>query len=559
MKKMAKIKITAGVAAAVMSWGGSAVDAAPSLSRPGQEVRENIPSPEAEVKDINPEKPRESQQVEFTITNFRLEAPDLYLDKGELTKILQDGMGENKTMAQLNITLAELTRYCRQHGYPAAAAYVPAQESNDGMILIRIIPGRYGEIKIENRSHLKERVARGFVNGLKAGEIIRTGKLETTLYSISDVSGTKAIGVLSPGKEFGTSDLTVRIERGKGSNTVLYVENYGSEDTGRYRYGVQENLYDVSGNGDKISVGGLLSNKHMHNYYANYETIVGRGGTTAGFGYSRMDYEAGMGSNNINGIAETMSLFGHRSFYHLTNGALTFRYGYDYRKLKDDYAMVHRTAQKHSHSGYMAWEGFDRRQGRIVNYSAKVTSGTLGMDSEWARQLSRDSGTEGRYTKGEVSVTAVQRLGNRADVLLKASGQIASRNLDGSERMYLGGASGVRAYPQGEGAGDEGIMGTVETRFYTSVPGVVFSTYFDAGHIWYYNDGRPYRRISPTGRNGTESSGLTLKGYGAAISYTKPNDWFARLDYARRIGGDSNLSEKARAKGRAWFMLGKIW
>ena len=28
---------------------------------------------------------------------------------------------------------------------------------------------------------------------------------------------------------------------------------------------------------------------------------------------------------------------------------------------------------------------------------------------------------------------------------------------------------------------------------------------------------------------------------------------------ARRIGGDPNLSEKAKANGRVWFMLGKIW
>ena len=70
----------------------------------------------------------------------------------------------------------------------------------------------------------------------------------------------------------------------------------------------------------------------------------------------------------------------------------------------------------------------------------------------------------------------------------------------------------------------------------------------------YYNDGSSYS--TPEGR---PASSMTLKGYGAAISYTKPNDWFARLDYARRIGGDPNLSEKAKAKGRVWFMLGKIW
>ena len=118
--------------------------------------------------------------------------------------------------------------------------------------------------------------------------------------------------------------------------------------------------------------------------------------------------------------------------------------------------------------------------------------------------------------------------------------------------MYLGGANGIRAYPQGTGSGDEGIMGTVETRFYTKVPGLVFSTYFDMGHVKYRNDGQLNGINEP-------ASGMTLKGWGIGLTYSKPNDWFARLDYARRIGGDPNLSEKAQAKGRTWFMLGKIW
>ena len=58
---------------------------------------------------------------------------------------------------------------------------------------------------------------------------------------------------------------------------------------------------------------------------------------------------------------------------------------------------------------------------------------------------------------------------------------------------------------------------------------------------------------------GLASSGETLKGWGVGFAYTKANDWFARLDYARRIGDDPNISPAAKATGRTWFMLGKIW
>jgi hypothetical protein len=49
-------------------------------------------------------------------------------------------------------------------------------------------------------------------------------------------------------------------------------------------------------------------------------------------------------------------------------------------------------------------------------------------------------------------------------------------------------------------------------------------------------------QLSKDGNAGNE----TLKGYGFAVSYTKPDDWFARFDYSRRIGGDENVSTSGR-------------
>ncbi len=89
------------------------------------------------------------------------------------------------------------------------------------------------------------------------------------------------------------------------------------------------------------------------------------------------------------------------------------------------------------------------------------------------------------------------------------------------------------------------MVGTAELRYKTGVPGLVLSTYFDAGNV----------RLSKDGSNGSE----TLKGYGFAVSYTRPDDWFARLDYARRIGDDSKMSDDAQAKGRLWFLVGKVF
>lgn len=522
--------------------------AAPSLSQPGQDIKGQMPAPQAQVEKAAEPAPQASE-VKFKLTGVKIDASELKVDAAALEAMLASCVGRETTLTELNAALARVTAYCRSHGYPASAAYLPAQDSKDGKVTVKVIPGRYGEIKLDNHSRLKDKMARQLLRGLQPGSIIRSSKLETALYSISDVSGTRAVGVLAPGKAFGTSDVTVRIEDGKPTNTVLYAENYGAKSSGRYRYGLQHTVYDVGGTGGRLGLGTLISNRHMHNYYANYEMPVGRGGSTLGLGLSQMDYKLGgaMRDWGANGKADTVSLFGSDPFYHLHDAALKLNYGLDYRRLEDDIDKYqgYADSKKHSVSAHVGVEGSAQMPKTALSYDATLTAGHLTLGSEFSRIRDETAHTAGTYTKLSVDGTVVRSLGHSADVLVKASGQLASRNLDGSEQMYLGGANAVRAYPQGEGSGDVGLLGTAEVRLYTNVPGLVLSTYLDAGHV----------RLSHDGSDGSE----TLKGWGLAASYTRPGDWFARLDYARRIGDSKYLSEDAKSKGRVWFLLGKIW
>ena len=519
--------------------------AASSLAKPGQDIEGTLPEVQAGVEN-SMKKNTATNEVQFLVKNIQLDVEDeIKLNNAEIRDILLPRIGKETTLAGLNDLQDQITAYCRSHGYPAAAAYLPTQESEDGNVIIKVIPGRYGDVKLDNKSRFKDAAADGFLAGLKKGEIIRTKDLETALYTISDFSGTRAVGTLSAGKSFGSSDVTVHIEDGKPNSTILYAENYGGESTGRYRYGAQHSMYNVDGMGAKVNVGALISNKSLHNYYVNYETLAGRGGTSLGIGYSRMDYEVGGPLKRLgaHGTADTISIYGSRPIYHTTDEKLAVTYGYDYRRLKDDLDAFGGLAdsEKHSHNVHAGVEGFwrDRKNGLSLSYNFVLTVGNITADSEYAKRLAELSDTDGSFTKAEAKVTAVQSLGKRADVMVKLSGQAASKHLDSSEQMYIGGANAVRAYPQGAGTGDSGLLGTVEFRYYTNVPGLVASTYFDAG------------------RTSFDGETTTLKGWGLGLAYNA-SDWFARLDYARRIGlpyGENPNTDR----GRFWFLAGKIW
>ena len=521
--------------------------AAPAVPAPGESIPAGEPDTGADIRSNLPTEEGRQGEESFTITSVRVEHEGLRLRDEKLRELLAPVTGREITVTELSRGIAALTRYAREQGYPAAAAYIPAQTAVEGSLLVRIAPGRLGKLHIENSSRLRDTVAKGILAGLREGEIIRSRTLEKALRNLGTLSGVEAVGVLSPGAEEGTSDLTVKVADGKRNSLIVYSENYGSKSAGRYRYGLQEELGNLFGGGESLTLGALLSNRRQHGYNISLEIPVGHSATKLGLGFSRSDYELGAEAQALGaeGMTNTYSIFGRTPLINTSRNSLALTYGYDYREITDELTRFDFSWEKHSHIFHVGLEGFSRGKNLSLSYRAGLHTGTLIPDSEAAEALGRLGNTTGRFTKGTLDLTAVQGLGRDFDIMLKLSGQMAANNLDSSEHIYLGGARGVRAYPQGEASGDEGLVGTLELRYHTPVKGLTLSAYFDAGHTL----------ITKSGGDGN----MTLKGWGLGLTYTRPGDWFARLDYARRIGSDELMSREAEGRQRVWFMAGKMF
>jgi hemolysin activation/secretion protein len=314
------------------------------------------------------------------------------------------------------------------------------------------------------------------------------------------------------------------------------------------RYGIQADFMGLGNSNSRLTVGGMISNDHLHNYNIGYEMQVGHSGTRLGIRQSRMDYELGdlFSALEARGIANTTSLYGYTPIWKTVGSSLGVVYGLDYRRITDEMRKVGLSIKKHSYNAHAGLDGVWRSgKGTAVHGTLMGYFGHLSPDSEWGEVTTAAANTQGNFSKGTLDITALQRLGNATDLLWKFQGQLAGRNLDSSEQMYLGGAHGVRAYQSGAGAGDQGVLSSLELHYRTSLPGLVLRTYLDVGTVRVAKD------------NSLGSS--TLKGWGIGLTYTHPAHYFARLDYARRIGYEANTGKDGEAKGRLWFMVGKSW
>src|SRR5262249_40951483 len=127
------------------------------------------------------------------------------------------------------------------------------------------------------------------------------------------------------------------------------------------------------------------------------------------------------------------------------------------------------TSDKKEHVGTLSGNGDFRDAiagGGLNSYSLGVSRGQLNLDG-YAPDRALDettAQTNGGYTKAAYSCARLQRLGQTLFLYAALVGQVASKNLDSSEKFGLGGPFGVRAYPTGEATGDEGLLVNLELR-----------------------------------------------------------------------------------------------
>jgi hemolysin activation/secretion protein len=192
--------------------------------------------------------------------------------------------------------------------------------------------------------------------------------------------------------------------------------------------------------------------------------------------------------------------------------------------------------------------------GGVTSFFASLSAGSLDIRTPAARAADAVSArTNGAYSKLWFNVARLQRVTNLVSLYASVTGQWASTNLDPSEKMVLGGMDGVRAYPQGEGFGDEGYMASLEARLLLAglsdhVPGQVHLLGFvDTGHVTI--DKHPWF---------AGSNSRNLSSVGVGLTWDDPNDFSVRTYYARKLGNENAISAPDRS-GRFWIQVIKYF
>ncbi|MCU7376188.1 BamA/TamA family outer membrane protein [Paucibacter sp. O1-1] len=162
--------------------------------------------------------------------------------------------------------------------------------------------------------------------------------------------------------------------------------------------------------------------------------------------------------------------------------------------------------------------------------------------------------SNGRFNKLDFSFSRLQRVSDLVSVSAAINGQLASKNLDVSEKMELGGMYGVRAYPEGEAYADQGVVVNLEVGLQmpwlsTHLPGQLqLIGFVDAGQVTVNKE--PWAGLSTQRR--------TLAGAGLGVNWSNTNNFMVRAYYAFKLGNESATSAPDKS-GRFWVQAVKYF
>lgn len=450
------------------------------------------PVPSAGVVERELEKEYESKPLEPTreMPAIQIEIPEekLSIPDGKKVLIRSIEIRGNQSIPSKTIlkwvegylnselSLKEIYALCQvidrnyaKKGYFLARAYPPPQEIQEGVLVIEILEGRLGSIRVMGNRYYRESFILSYFSSLQ-GRPLQYDAFLRALMLLNDNSDLIAGAVFEKGKEFGCADVLLQVKDSRPVHLYFNANNYGKDLTTNMRAGGRLDWGNFFLQGDTLSVAEVLGFPVSALYFTDvrYRAPLNRKGTAmeASYLFSRFRVEELKrlhlkGQSMIATLKMTQALFRRRSF-----NLDLFSY-FDYKQIQN-FARSSRVSfdKLRVLTVGMLFDHFSSYQSRdylTLRMSAGIP-GFLGGLKAVDKESSREGGG-GRFFLFAADYDRIQKFPKDLFLYLHGSMQLSPSKLTLPEQIYIGGSNTVRGFPLAEALGDSGYYLNGEFRF----------------------------------------------------------------------------------------------
>jgi hemolysin activation/secretion protein len=363
-----------------------------------------------------------------------------------------------------------LLDYFAARKQPFVSVIVPAQTADNGVVQVEVLVGRLGKLSVTGNKYF---AASEYTDALhlQPGETIDGETLDADVDWINTNPFRHATVVAEPGKDVGTTDLTIRAQDSRPLTVRAGVDNTGTSSTSLYRVNAGVEWGDAFGRGDDASLnyttspdfytvreysGGYTFNlpwRDMLSLQASYATtspphgsIVGNAGVNA---QVSLRYTTNLPSAGP--VKQSLVL------------------GYDFKSTNNNllfggFSVFSTTSEVDQFLlGYRGQES-DRLGTTSFGLDVVASPGGLTAGNNDAALSAQQAGAKARYLYGRLTADRLTPLPGGLSWDLRGTFQLTNTPLLPSEQLTLGGYTSVRGFEEQAATRDQGVLLESELR-----------------------------------------------------------------------------------------------
>lgn len=477
---------------------------------------------------------------------------------------LTDGLaGQAPDLPALNALAARIQAAYRDAGYGGVVAYVPPQESSEGVLVVRVVEGKLATVRVSGNQHFSTANVRAGLAHLREGETPQVRAIDRDIQLTNSNPAKHANVSLTAGAHPGEIDAEVVVTDESPLRYLVGYNNTGNGMTGPHRLSVgieHANLFDRDHVGTlqfqtspsepgrvRIYSGGYRIPLYEH--AASFDAFVAHStvsnGTTA----------TTAGPLTFRGRGTIVGLRANRHLARIGEYDHQLTLGLDRRAYDDDCALGDFGAAGCGSAAVdvttvpvsLAYTGQKSGPALAYGFSATVSTNAGGSAQrvfEAARPGARRRYVLSRFTTfAQVPVTARYSLNARAEF------QASAHSLIAAEKFGIGGSASVRGYTERELSGDSGMLLRVEA----SGASIDWDSGLRLRPYLFVDHGRVSNRGNLPCR-GVDATSCHLTGAGIGARLVLPKRASASLDIARAME-DGATSSSGDVRGHVAINL----
>lgn len=485
----------------------------------------------------------QAADVHLIVREIKFEGNTAF-SQAELKDVVSEFIGQELTLEQAMAIPSRVTKHYQNNQMVARATLVGALAREDGVLKIGIIESQIKPAQLDKA-------------------LATLAVIEPTPVPVPMAEPPKPVAELPPSipvptptsgqsQEDAETAFILKQYGRKSRQYELVLDNNGYASTGSTRVGAGLVWNDALSKGDTLSFQGLKSQGSQY-LQAAYNWATGIDGLKLGAYLSAFNYDV------VNDLQTAVNLSGDgvkkglMLAYDLVNNASersTLGLTYDVKSLNTTAAIYADSAYYDTQVMGIKFKGFEREMapgGAVLAYDATLSKGTVDMSNSpnQAADLAGEH-TTGDFSKLRLSLSVLQPLVGVHSFYTGLTLQRADKNLDASEKIYLGGPLGVRAYGVGEGTGSDGELLNFEFRHKLGAT-TTLSEFYDWGRVRAKHDSNAVGNTA------------TLHGFGLSLAHKLDAGVTLRGTWARKLGdvpdNDAMPRHYDRDRNRFWVSL----